>query len=235
MKRTLAAVLLFSLAAGAMALPPKVEADKQMMAASSAMKAGEWREAVQAFKGAEATGVSLPEVFDYLYGTALNENAEYAQAAVHLERYLTVYGAKGKFYTQALEQMNKAEKLLARKKAQEEAAVIAARAAERNASMEKAWLDSRWRRGKTTYWVNHNYGNTDCEDTQSRTEARVKELRNFDCSCASAAINHPAFPGQYATTCKATWEGNLHINNVETFNEDTGISKSERLEIWTYP
>lgn len=96
------------------ALPTQIEADKQMLIATAALEAKDWAAAVAAFKRAEETGVNtLPEVFLYLFGRTLNDNNNPASAKLYLERYLSKYGTSGKFYTPALEQLIRAEKLQA--------------------------------------------------------------------------------------------------------------------------
>ncbi len=92
------------------ALPPEVEGDRQIMAATTAMKANDWNAAINAFAAAEATGVKTPEAFDYLYGMALHNAGQHQRAVERLGNYLKRYGKKGAYYKEALEQFNSAEK-----------------------------------------------------------------------------------------------------------------------------
>src|SRR5690349_2026465 len=64
----------------ALALPPQVEADRQMLAAESAAKEQRWDDAVAAYEAVQATGITkYPAHFKYLYGNALIQAGQYTK------------------------------------------------------------------------------------------------------------------------------------------------------------
>lgn len=90
-------------------LPPKFEADKQIISATEALKSNNWDGAIRAFSAAEDTGAKMPEVFNYLYGKALNSAGQSKEATERLKKYLMQYGESGKYYNQALAELVSAE------------------------------------------------------------------------------------------------------------------------------
>jgi hypothetical protein len=211
--RTTLFALLFMVAQCCVAakLPPAVEADRQMIAAKAAMDAKDWTAAVQAFDAAEATGVkNFPESFDYLFGKTLNEAGDPGRAISYLERYLGKYATKAKYYKEALEQVTLAEKGQAK---------LAAEAVQRD-KIAKAWVKMRTRyaeMGKTPQTSLAR--DVDCYKTKNYIERSAKDIRNFSCSCDTNYEEHPAWRTHLKTVCIATWEGNLVINDTNSFHE----------------
>jgi predicted Zn-dependent protease len=70
------------------ALPPNVEADRQIIAAKTAIEEGRGDDAVTALEAAKATGIKTPPNYPYLYGHALMLAGKFANARVQLELYL---------------------------------------------------------------------------------------------------------------------------------------------------
>jgi hypothetical protein len=225
--RRLAPALLLGLcllvALPARALSPAAEADRQMLAAKTAMDAADWSTAVHAFDAVEATGVKkLPESFDYLFGKSLNAAGDPARATKYLERYVDRFDTRGKFYKEALAELNAAEKSRAQlaadkvrrdEAARQEALRVAAEA------QRQALIDASWVRMETRYWRMAKKPGESLEDThtcsrtRSRIEREVEQIRNFSCSCRTDYVQHPAWRDHLETVCTATWEGNTVFND----------------------
>ncbi|MGZ3182127.1 MAG: hypothetical protein ACXU8N_06780 [Telluria sp.] len=114
MKRLLAASTLF-LSLHALALPPKVEADRLMLQAKNALDKKDYAKAVDAFDRADKLGIALPESYYLQYGSALAAQKKWSAAHDVLEGYLNKFGDTGKFYKEAL-----AQYVLAEEKAKEQ-------------------------------------------------------------------------------------------------------------------
>lgn len=96
-----------------------------------------------------------------------------------------------------------------------------ARAAETDklaaAAAQQEKLQNSWRK------INGEWGDvqTDhdegCTRLQDHMHRYIKQERNFSCSCDDVISNHPAHRGSVFTTCKATWDANLVINDTTYF------------------
>lgn len=214
-------------------LPPKIEADKQIYAASQAMKDSDWRAAVSAFEAAEATGYNkLPEIFDYVFGKALNNIGDFDRANRRLEDYLKNYGEKGKFYAKAIEEIAISQVGIQKREA--DAKRIAAEQKiqndERLAQQKKdREIERSWETYEFRYWVMDRYGNADCADTRKKIRSRVKSsaMRKFSCSCDTVSIDHPAWRGHSADICSGT----IQVNQI--IDPDADLSDGESSNNWT--
>ena len=192
-------------------LSPKVEADRQMMAASQAMRDGDWKEAVRAFEAVEVTGFSpLPEVFGYSYGNALGEAGEQERAKERLLNYLNTYGEKGKYYVQAMEQLNAVEKRQ-RGAAQEIQRQVAAQELLRQ---EKEVAERQWTKVYFRHWILDVAGRGSCQKTQRKLDEYMQRstYRNFSCNCNTASVNHPAWRGHSEDICRGELEFNAQLD-----------------------
>lgn len=95
--------LVFSLwAHTALALPPKVEADRLILLAKAALEAKAYDDAGAKLAQAQALKTSLPEDFAVTYASALSGQGKTDKARQVLEAYLNKYGTAGPSYKTAL-------------------------------------------------------------------------------------------------------------------------------------
>lgn len=94
---------MFSLGAhAALALPPKVEADRLILLAKAALEAKAYDDAGAKLAQAQALKTSLPEDFAVTYASALSGQGKTDKAKEVLEAYLNKYGTTGPSYKTAL-------------------------------------------------------------------------------------------------------------------------------------
>ncbi len=181
-------------ALAAQGLPPVMEADRllQLAASETAKGAGaDWNTVAAALKDAEATGVRMPDNFDYHYGTALRAVKQFPAAQQRLERYLREKGTKARYYSEALQQYSSVQAALAAERA----------ALEQQAEIERSWtwFQSRWR----------GLGEHDCDQARGRVSAISRRARAIHCDCdVEVLTDHPNYRGMYRTTCEVRWQGN---------------------------
>ena len=198
----------------AQGLPPAVEADRLLQLGSAEMAKGEkgdaaaWAKAASALKGAEATGVRMPENFDYHYGRTLHAVGQHKAAHERLERYLRTYGTKGKYYSEALAQYTSVQNALA------EARV----AAEKQAVVDRGW---RWVRST---WTHAGDEGTDCYKATRRVKNQSSSARSIDCDCDVRDNDHPAYRGSLLTICKIRWQGNTVLDGETSYYLDRDYS-----------
>lgn len=97
------------LSAAAWALPPQIEADRQLLQAKTALDANDYDTAIQSFGKAAALNVKMPDTFYFHFGKAYSGAKKWDKARAAYEQYLTQAGARGKFYREALEGFNQAD------------------------------------------------------------------------------------------------------------------------------
>ncbi|MCW5654909.1 hypothetical protein [Hydrogenophaga sp.] len=225
--RRCAAVLLLGLSVTmAWALPPQIEADRQLKAAGAEMKQDtiDWQRALTALNAAEATGVKMPESFDYYIGRALSETGDPASAVQRFTRYLERYGKRGKFYDLTLEQLNLAERRQAQKLEAEQRARKAEEervAAEAAAKRLQAEIDSAWEVRYFYYWIMDNEGSGYCSTVSSSIHRGVnsKAVRKIDCDCRTEDVNHPAYRGRTNDVCRGSFEINKKLDSSADLSE----------------
>ena len=208
------AAFCFAGAAAAQGLPPAVEADRLLQLASTEMAKGDkgdtaaWGKAAAALKGAEATGVRMPDNFDYHYGRALHAVGQNTLAHERIERYLRTQGTRGKYYSEALAQYTSVQGALA------EARV----AAEKQAVIDRGW---RW---VTSRWVHAGDEGTDCYKATRRVKNQASQAREIRCDCNVTENDHPAYRGSLLTICKLRWQGNTVLDKTASFYLDREFS-----------
>lgn len=199
----LAFTLLMS--ANAVALPPHMEADRQMIAAESAAKEQRWDDAVLAFEAVLAAKLNKrPANFDFLYGNALVQAGQYDKGKELLEAYLTTEGERAKYYREALKALNDIEQ--GRKRLAEDQAAHSAKQAQM-AKLEAAWKDLR-----TTMLQMPPSGEDNCAGLTLRIKKFSKSARKIDCQCEVESSSHPAFQGKRQERCKVTWQANVILD-----------------------
>lgn len=203
----------------AQSLPPKIEADRQLQAATAAMNEEriDWPRVRTALEAAEATGQKMPEHFDFYLGTALNETGDPANALQRLGRYLSRQGDKARFYKPALEQFNAAERRQAQKQEAEQRARKAEAdriAAEATAKQEQEAIDRAWEVRYFRYWIMDTEGRGRCSNVQSRIDSGVnsKATRQFNCECRTEDVGHPAWRGHTNDVCRGSVEVNWKLD-----------------------
>ncbi|WP_439518200.1 hypothetical protein [Hydrogenophaga sp.] len=207
----------------AQGLPPTVEADRLLQLGAAEMAKGEkgdaaaWAKAAAALKGAEATGVRMPDNFDYHYGRASHAVGQHTVAHERLERYLRTHGTKGKYYSEALAQYTSVQNALA------EARV----AADKQAVVDRGW---RWVRST---WVHAGDEGTDCYKATRRVKSQSSSAREIDCDCDVKDNDHPAYRGSLLTICKIRWQGNTVLDKASSFYLDREYS-SRRQDFETF-
>lgn len=95
------------------ALPPQAEADMLQQEIGSAIRAGQFKGLQEKFQRVADLKVKVPESFEFHWGRVSYENAEFANAEQHLNRYITAHGRSGKFYDDALALYSKTKQQLA--------------------------------------------------------------------------------------------------------------------------
>lgn len=118
-RQALAAGCLLCALSPASALPPDVEADRLLLQASNEMAKENGVQptvVLQALEAAEATGVRMPENFNFHLGRALMQVGEAEAAIPRLDRYLTAQGKNAKYYKEALEALTNAQAVAAERK-----------------------------------------------------------------------------------------------------------------------
>jgi hypothetical protein len=209
-----AAAICFAGGAAAQGLPPAVEADRLLQLGSAEMAKGEkgdaaaWAKAAAALKGAEATGVRMPDNFDYHYGRALHAVGQHQASHERLERYLRTFGTKGKYYSEALAQYTSVQNALAEGRV----------AAEKQAVVDRGW---RWVRST---WVHAGDEGTDCYKATRRVKNQSSSAREIDCDCNVTENDHPAYRGSLLTICKIRWQGNTVLDKASSFYVDRDYS-----------
>lgn len=109
MKKIYLMLFVATFALSAHALPPQVEADRLQLQAKSALDAEDYAQAAESLAKAEKLGVKLPDTFYFHYGRALAGTGDLDRAQSMLDRYLEHAGSKGKFYKEALVELNNIE------------------------------------------------------------------------------------------------------------------------------
>lgn len=218
--------------ATAQSLPPTVEADRQLKAAGAEMRQDtiDWKRALAALTAAEATGVKMPESFDFHMGMVLNETGDYAGAMQRLTRYLERYARRGRFYDAALEQLNLAERRQAQKLEAEQRARKADEdriAAEAKAKQEQEEIDRSWEVRYFYYWIIDTEGRGYCSEVRRRIQYAVssKATRNVDCQCRTENVDHPAMRGHTEDVCKGTFEINWKLDPKGDLSEQKRSNK----------
>lgn len=102
MKSFLISVVFSLWAHAALALPPKVEADRLILLAKAALEAKAYDDAGAKLAQAQALKTSLPEDFAVTYASALSGQGKTDKAKEVLEAYLNKYGTTGPSYKTAL-------------------------------------------------------------------------------------------------------------------------------------
>lgn len=87
----------------------EVRRDKYMIALTAHLKNENYQEAMQYFTWLERLNTKLAPSFNYFYGEALLKTGRPDDAITKFYAYIQQVGAKGKFYTKALELVNDAE------------------------------------------------------------------------------------------------------------------------------
>ncbi len=201
------------------ALPPEVEADRQMLSARSAIDEKRWKDAIEALNAAEKTGVKkLPESFSYHFGVALNAIKDFTGGQDRINQYLNRYGTKARYYREALEQLNISEKGI-----------------KYQASIDSSWR--KWTTSSTSIVFGRNAYISE-EDACSRTINALKDMspsaHNFgSCDCNGDMGGHPAYPEIRERQCKVRWEGNLILDN-RSDDSDSYSSKTKSLILNSY-
>ena len=136
MKRLTSMLIALTLSANAWALPPEIEADRLLLKAKAALDASDYALATDSLMKAEKLPVKLPDTFYYHYGRASFGSGKLEQARDLLEKYLTLSGTKGKFYQEALVEMNNIEAAIKKRDAE-----IEKRDADRVAEIKKRDAD----------------------------------------------------------------------------------------------
>jgi hypothetical protein len=232
LRRVLLAALLVLSAQTAGALPPQVEADRQLKAAAAEMRQDTiaWQRVLAALTAAEATGTKMPENFDYYMGMALNETGEPAKAMQRLSRYLERVGKRGKSYEAALEQYNVAERRQAQKLEEERRARKAQEdrlAAEARAKQAQEEIARSWERVYFRYWIMDTEGSGSCGDARSRIFRGVQDdaVRGFDCDCTSGNVQHPAWRDHTEDVCRGSFELNRKLDTTANLSEQGRINR----------
>lgn len=220
----LAFIVLLALSMHAFALPPSAEADRQLLAAQSAIKAEQWEEAVTAFEKVEAIGMKAkPANFDYLYGYSLYKAGEFAKASERLEKYVAASGAKGKYYREALESLNGIEI--------EKKRLAQALEAQKVRANEEQKMKQAWTRVETRWWQMPESGGSDsevCASLKKRILRQSASARNISCNCEVRQVNHPAWREYREDACLATWEGNKILDRTNSYYADQGETNQYR-------
>lgn len=98
-----------SVAGTAFALPPEIELDRLLLAAESAFAESDIPGAADYLQRIEPLGVELPAQYHWLKSKVLVEQAQWADARHHIERYLTDAGREAPHYQQALQLLTRIE------------------------------------------------------------------------------------------------------------------------------
>ena len=165
MKRLTSMLIALTLSANAWALPPEIELDRLLFQAKSALDARDYALATDSLMKAEKLPVKLPDTFYYHYGRASFGSGKFEQARDLLEKYLTLSGTKGKFYQEALVELNNIEAAIKKREA-DRVAEIEKREADRVAAEAKDAKDAKeaqamWRDPKTNLvWMRCSLGRT---------------------------------------------------------------------------
>jgi hypothetical protein len=121
MKKISAALFIFLLSFSALALPPTVEVDRLLLQAKSALDTKDYAQATESLTKAEKLGVKLPDTFYYHYSRAYAGTGKLELGLDMLERYLSLSGSNGKFYQEALVEMNNIEAAIKKRDAEKDA------------------------------------------------------------------------------------------------------------------
>lgn len=205
--RTLASAgLALWLTGAAHALPAVVEADRLQLHAKAAMDSGDFATAAADFAQIEKLGVKkLPQSLPYHYGVALLGVKKYADAKTRLEAYLAL-GTNTKFYREALERYNEADKALENERA--ERARKEQKEREEQARKEKKYQDdlARYEDAKR----NHGPKIERCmQDLHSDYQRQIRELEDAQqaaekCSSGWGNAINMASGGQ--DRCERLWK-----------------------------
>lgn len=203
-------------------LKGKIEADRQMLVATDAIKSEEWRAAVTAFAAAElASPTQLPEIFNYIYGKAYNELGDYEAAAQRLGLYLKKYGDKGRYYTLTLEQLNRSERGSANEKKKRE---------------EAERIERKWQKRYFLYSTRLGADDSYCDSARARLFEVVKRTatRNRTCTCKVEFLRFYKRPGTHS--CMGEFEFNNELDKDEDVDGYiNNIGRSSRLIIQDKP
>lgn len=123
MKNFLVSILLYVFSFGVLALPPSIEIDRLLLQAKAALDARDYALATESLTKAEKLSDKLPDTFYYHYGRAHAGNGKFEQGRDMLEKYLTLSGTKGKFYQEALVEINNIEASIKKRDADKLAAI----------------------------------------------------------------------------------------------------------------
>ncbi len=165
MKRLTCMLIALILSANAWALPPEIELDRLLFQAKAALDTSDYALATESLMKAEKLSVKLPDTFYYHYGRASFGSGKFEQARDLLEKYLTLSGTKGKFYQEALVELNNIEAAIKKREA-DRVAEIEKREADRVAAEAKDAKDAKeaqamWRDPKTNLvWMRCSLGRT---------------------------------------------------------------------------
>lgn len=231
-RRATISILLCMSCLPALALPPQVEADRHLKAAAGELQQETvaWPRVLESLKAAEATGAKLPESFDYHLGKALNETGDPTQALQRLNRYLERYGKRGKWYELALEQFNIAERKQAEKAAEDASKRRADEERERSRIAEINRQDEiaiSWETSYFKYWILDDAGSGSCSEARSQTEKNVRSvaIRNFNCSCFTRPVDHPAWRNHTEDICLGKLQFNKKLDPSAELRDQSRSNK----------
>jgi hypothetical protein len=123
MKRITFLLIIVTFSASAWALPPEIEMDRLLLQAKSALDNKDYALATVSLMKAEKLSVKTPDTFYYHYGIANAGNGKFEQGREMLEKYLTLSGTKGKFYKEALVEINNIELFIVKRDTENLAAI----------------------------------------------------------------------------------------------------------------
>lgn len=193
------------------ALPPQVEADRQMIAAETAAKEQRWDDAVVAYEAVEATGIKKrPANFHYFYGRALIYSGQYAKGKEIIEAYLSSAGTGAKYYREALVSLNEIEE--GKKRLAEDQAMEAMKEAQ-NTKLKAAWVSMQ-----TSLTEVPPSGEDNCANLKGRIKNFSKSARNIDCKCEIKAVDHPAWKDFQQDYCQVEWQANTILDGNSTYS-----------------
>jgi hypothetical protein len=209
------------------ALPPKVEADRQILAAESAITAENGDAALTALDAARATGAKMPASFPFLNGRALLLSGQFDKAKEQLELYLSTVKPSDKNYKAALSALNGVDEGK-RKLADDQAMLTAKKTA-------AAKVDLAWKDQQTSYFRINATGNDLCPTVINYIKGLSKTARSISCSCKSQRVQHPAWRDYDEDYCVAKWQRNTLLDNNDGISSgEKGPNIEQGLPSWGY-